>query len=132
MSITKFLKASFLLVYVFSFTHACQSSKQLGSSFQKDNNGIYLAQKKTIPKDAVRLEVELTGKGQVTGDRLAFSAKVLRYIQSDGSYAGEKPRKGDLIKLMTRENIGLKRGDKIKFDGIVSNDASNNLTVIML
>lgn len=93
---------------------------------------MYLAQKSSIPMDAIRLEVELTSKGKMENDRYVYQAKVLRYVQSDGSYAGKKPREGDMIKLTTKEDKGFKKGDKIKLDGMASDDSSDILTVVML
>ena len=131
MSLIRHLKSSLLLVLFISIFYSCQSTNQSSSLYEKDENGIYLAQKSSIPKDAIRLEVEIMSKGKKENDRYTYQAKVIRYVQADGSYAGKKPRSGDMIQLTALENKGFKKGDKIKLDGMANDDAEN-LTVIML
>lgn len=132
MSAIKPLKTSYLLVFILAIFISCQSANQSASSYEKDTSGMYLAHKSSIPMDAMRLEVELTSKGKKENDSYVYEAKVLRYVQADGSYVGPKPREGDVIKLTTKENKGFKKGDKIKLDGIASSDSSEILTVVML
>jgi hypothetical protein len=107
----------FLLVC--SYMTSCQTAKSV--SYDKDENGVYIAHKSSIPKGAVRLTVTLLSDLSQQDDVYVAEAEVLRVNSYGGSFASQKPRKGQKVKLTipgSSEAMRLKKGDKVILDAL--------------
>jgi len=108
-----------LSIAILVFATSCQSVNSI--NFPKNESGVYMAQKPTIPKGAVRLVIELsTDLTQGEGEYFAM-AEVIEVVGYGATYSRAKLRRGDKIKLSIVEEIEgreFKSGDKVMFDGL--------------
>lgn len=108
-----------LLIGISILIYACQTSKAV--SFNQDDNDVYLAQKSSMPKGAVRLTIQLRSD-LMSGDGEHYAeAEVLEVHMYGGTFASAKPKKGDVVRLSIVGGIEgreFKNGDKVKLDAL--------------
>lgn len=118
MTYPNFLRALALVLLV-SAISSCKSSQVI--NFNQNDSGVYLAQKSTIPKGAVRVTIELTSELTLGDGEYYAEAKVLDVHMFGETFATAKPRKGDAVRLSITEDIEgkeFKKGDKVMLDAL--------------
>ena len=106
------------LVIIWStiFMVSCQSSKAV-SEFEKDDKGVYHAEKSTIPKGAIRLTVRLTGMHLEIG-KFTYYGEVTEVHQSGSAFSTVKPTKGERLSITADKDYSFSKGDLVKIDAM--------------
>ena len=108
-----------ILVLLVSAISSCKSSQVI--NFNQNDSGVFLAQKSTIPKGAVRLTIELTSELTFGDGAYYASAEVLDVHMFGETFTTAKPLKGDTVRLSITDDIQgkeFKKGDKVMLDAL--------------
>lgn len=129
---SRFLQLAFFLALGL-LTAGCQTSNAV--KFSKNESGVYLAHKPSIPMGAVRLTISLTSD-VLKGDGYFYaSAEVLSVDGYGASFATQRPRKGDQIRLNIMGEIEgrrFKSGDRVKLDAMTPLQSDTDLLTISM
>lgn len=99
-----------------SLMESCQSSKVV-SEFNKDEQGIYHAEKSSIPKGAIRLTVKFTRMDSEIA-KYTYYGEVVEVHQSGSSFGTIKPTKGEKLLITADKDYGFSKGDLVKLDAM--------------
>ncbi len=125
------LMTGLILIWSMSIMVSCQSSKAV-SDFQKDEQGVYHAEKSSIPKGAIRLTVRFTGKDSQKG-KITYSGEVVEVHQNGGSFGTVKPAKGEKLSISASKDYGFRYGDVVKLDAMTPLEKEGEvLNIVML